>query len=166
MFVATFCRDPRSPHLSKCPSARALYLIPISLFTPLQYLLYTYITLELSRLELLLLYYNKILRGIIIVIKRPLELLSNYSSRIELNYTLRHKLIAISTLSNNPLGQHYNVQFNVAISAQQLVAKHNKIETSVDHVSKSKPWFQLDLNPGSTQPQYHYQRSTLAYNQS
>ena len=61
-------------------------------------------TIELSQLELSPSYYNKILRGIIIVIRRPLELLSNYSSRVELNYTIRPKLIAILTLLNNPLG--------------------------------------------------------------
>ena len=42
-----------------------------------------------------------------------------------MNRTIRHKPTAISTSSDNLLGQHYNVQCNVAISAQQLVAKHN-----------------------------------------
>jgi len=52
--------------------------------------------------------------------------LSNRGSRVELNRTIRHKPTAISASLNNLLDQHYNVQFNVAISAQKLVAKHNK----------------------------------------
>ena len=61
-------------------------------------------TAESSRLELSPSYYNKISRGIITVIRRPLELLSNRGSRVELNRTIRYKLTAISTLLNNPLG--------------------------------------------------------------
>jgi len=93
-----------------------------------EHLLYARATpAESSRPESSPSYYNKISRGIITVTRRPLELSSNRGSRVELNRTIRYKPTAISTSSNNPLGQPYNIQFNVAISAQQLVAKQNKM---------------------------------------
>ena len=58
------------------------------------HLLYAYVTLG---------NYSRVIT-IIIVIRRLLELLSNYTSYIKLNYTIRYKLIAILTLLNNSLG--------------------------------------------------------------
>ena len=62
---------------------------------------------------------------------RPETYSGKYQVSLE-NRTIRHKPTAISTSSNNPLGQPYNVQFNVAISAQQLIAKQNKV--SLDEI--------------------------------